>query len=155
MTYAHSERDPDRHTRARRLREAQGAVLRARREAAGRSLADVAAAAQCSPAHLSDVERGRKDASSERLAGIAAALDVPLHALFAAVADALAPPEMVEARAAAADPRAQLRLAAASLEGDALRTVAQFSSFLISAAAPVPSRRIGFALPGQKEDRAR
>src|SRR6202011_980337 len=103
------------HARAGSLRRVQGAVLRRHRELAGRSLADVAAAAHCSPAHLSEVERGRKDVSAERLVGMAAALDVPLHVLYADIADALAPAVLTDARAADADPRAQIQLAAATL----------------------------------------
>ena len=153
MTYAYSETDvaAERRTRGGELRRVQGEVLRRHREAAGRSLADVAAAAQCSPAHLSEVERGRKDVSSERLAGIAAALSVPLHLLYADVADALAPAEMVDARGMRHDPRAQLELAAASLSGEALRAVAQFGTYLASSERP--RRRIGFAVPGMEDNR--
>lgn len=128
------------------LRRVQGAVLRRHREEAARSLADVAAAAHCSPAHLSEVERGRKDVSADRLVGVAAALGVPLHLLYADFADALAPQGITDARAGARDPRAQLELAAATLGPDALRTVAQFSSYLASAAMPA-RRRIGFQVP--------
>ncbi|MDN6303132.1 MAG: helix-turn-helix transcriptional regulator, partial [Brachybacterium sp.] len=46
------------------LRELLGQTLRRRRRALGRTLADVAAQAGVSMQHLSDVERGRKDASS-------------------------------------------------------------------------------------------
>jgi transcriptional regulator with XRE-family HTH domain len=144
MKYAESESDF--HTRAGSLRRLQGAVLRRHRELSRRSLADVAAAAHCSPAHLSEVERGRKDVSAERLVAMAAALDVPLHVLYGDIADALAPASLTDARAAA-DPRAQLQVAAAMLNDDALRTVAQFSSYLASSAASPMRRRIGFAVP--------
>jgi transcriptional regulator with XRE-family HTH domain len=147
MSNAESERTGNR-TRAGHLRRLQGAVLREHRERAGRSLADVAAAAHCSPAHLSEVERGRKDVSAERLVGIAAALDVALHVLYADIADALTPQTIVDARAGAADPRVQLQLAAAALNADGLRTVAQFSTYLVNAAAAPKTRRIGFAIPG-------
>jgi transcriptional regulator with XRE-family HTH domain len=146
MIYADSEADS--RTRAGTLRRLQGAVLRRHRELARRSLADVAAAAHCSPAHLSEVERGRKDVSAERLVAMAAALDVPLHVLYGDLADALAPQSLTDARAgAAADPRAQLQIAAAMLNGDALRTVAEFSTYLASSAASPVRRRIGFAVP--------
>lgn len=146
MNYADSEQADGNRTRARRLREIQGAVLRQHRELAGRSLADVAAAAQCSPAHLSEVERGRKDVSTERLVAMAAALAVPLHVLYGDVAAELMPQTLVEARASSRDPRAQLELAAASLSSDALRAVAHFGTYLASSASP-PRRRIGFAIP--------
>lgn len=148
MNYAESEVTPS-QARAGALRRVQGAVLRHHREIAGRSLADVAAAAHCSPAHLSEVERGRKDVSAERLVGVAAALDVPLHLLYADIAEQLTPPSLTEARASEHDPRAQLQLAAATLSSEALRTVAQFSTYLASAAALPPRRRIGFAVPSR------
>jgi transcriptional regulator with XRE-family HTH domain len=147
VKYAHSENSADTLTRATLLRRAHGAVLRRHREAAARSLADVAAAAQCSPAHLSEVERGRKDVSAQRLAAIAAALELPLHALYADIADELAPSAMVDARARPADPRVQLELAAAALGKDALRAVADFGTYLANTSAAPPRRRIGFALP--------
>lgn len=145
MIYAESEADA--RTRAGSLRRLQGAVLRRHRELSRRSLADVAAAAHCSPAHLSEVERGRKDVSAERLVAMAAALDVPLHVLYGDIADALAPASLTDARAGSGDPRAQLQIAAAMLNGDALRTVAEFSSYLASSAAAPVRRRIGFAVP--------
>lgn len=150
MTNAVSEAN-DTRTRAGELRRVLGGVLRDHRERAGRSLADVAAAAHCSPAHLSEVERGRKDVSAERLAGIAAALDLPLHLLFADVADALAPAAVVAARSRSVDARAQLQLAAAALDAEALRTVAQFSSYLVSTTTAPVRRRIGFAMPAPED----
>ena len=44
-----------------------GAILRARREDQGRTLRDVAESARVSVAYLSEVERGRKEPSSEVL----------------------------------------------------------------------------------------
>jgi transcriptional regulator with XRE-family HTH domain len=72
------------------LREALGAVLRRRRVAQGRTLRDVAAAARVSLGYLSEVERGRKEASSELLAAISSALRVPMSDLFRELADELA-----------------------------------------------------------------
>ncbi|MBJ7593662.1 MAG: helix-turn-helix transcriptional regulator [Candidatus Dormibacteraeota bacterium] len=152
MDYAESEHTPN-HARAGSLRRVQGSVLRRHRELAGRSLADVAAAAHCSPAHLSEVERGRKDVSAERLVGIAAALDLPLHLLYGDFAEQLTPQSLTDARASEADPRAQLQLAAAALNADALRTVAQFSTYLASTAALPARRRIGFAVPMREGSR--
>ena len=149
MSYAHSEQAISNRTRAHELRTAQGAVLRRQRELAGRSLADVAAAAQCSPAHLSEVERGRKDVSAERLVAIAAALDLPVHVLYADIADELAPHALVDARAVSHDPRAQLEFAAASLSGDALAAMAHFGTYLAGATVSPARRRIGFAIPGE------
>ena len=64
------------------LRDALGAVLRAERLGQHRTLADVAAGARVSLPHLSEVERGRKEPSSEVLAAICASLDLPLADLL-------------------------------------------------------------------------
>ena len=72
------------------LRQALGAVLRRRRMAQGRTLRDVAAAARVSLGYLSEVERGQKEASSELLAAICAALDVPLSVVVRELGDELA-----------------------------------------------------------------
>src|SRR5258708_13581851 len=67
MVFAYSES-------ARLVRSALGAVLRQRREATRRTLTEVAGEAGLSPAHLSEVERGRKEVSTERLLAVAHAL---------------------------------------------------------------------------------
>jgi transcriptional regulator with XRE-family HTH domain len=71
------------------LRQALGAVLRSRRVAQGRTLRDVAASARVSLGYLSEVERGQKEASSELLAAICAALDAPLSQVFRELSDEL------------------------------------------------------------------
>ena len=70
------------------LRELMGAELRAERHRQRRTLAEVAAAAGVSMQHLSDVERGRKDPSSELLAALIGALGVDLPLLLLRAADA-------------------------------------------------------------------
>jgi DNA-binding XRE family transcriptional regulator len=55
-------------------REVVGRRLRELRQARGERLADTAARAGCSPQYLSELERGRKDPSSEILAAVAGAL---------------------------------------------------------------------------------
>ena len=60
------------------LRRLIGDVLRRHRLRQSRTLRDVSAAAQVSLGYLSEVERGRKEASSELLAAICEALDVSL-----------------------------------------------------------------------------
>jgi transcriptional regulator with XRE-family HTH domain len=60
------------------LRESLGDVLRRHRIEQSRTLRDVAAAANVSLGYLSEVERGRKEASSELLASICEALELPL-----------------------------------------------------------------------------
>jgi XRE family transcriptional regulator, stress-response regulator len=53
-------------------------VLRRARLEQGRTLADVAHAAKVSMQYLSEIERGRKEASSEVLAAICDALETDL-----------------------------------------------------------------------------
>ncbi|MFJ8187379.1 helix-turn-helix domain-containing protein [Streptomyces sp. NPDC096105] len=60
-----------------------GDVLRAERQAQERTLKDVAEAARISMPYLSEVERGRKEASSEVLAAAAGALGLGLGDLLA------------------------------------------------------------------------
>jgi transcriptional regulator with XRE-family HTH domain len=65
------------------LRRVLGDGLRRTRREQGRTLADVAAAARVSMQYLSELERGRKEASSEILAALCDALDVDLTDLLA------------------------------------------------------------------------
>lgn len=67
------------------LRTILGEVLRRIRLAQGRTLADVARAARISMPYLSELERGRKEASSEVLAAICAALRIEVGELLAEV----------------------------------------------------------------------
>ncbi|MFD1827494.1 MULTISPECIES: helix-turn-helix domain-containing protein [Mumia] len=60
------------------LRRLIGEVLRARRMAKGLTLRDVSAAARVSLGYISEVERGQKEPSSELLAALCDALDVPM-----------------------------------------------------------------------------
>jgi len=73
-----------------KLREAVGDALRRRRQAQGRTLREVAAAAGVSLTYLSEVERGRKEASSEVLEAVCSALDLVLADLLFEVAETLA-----------------------------------------------------------------
>lgn len=67
------------------LRTMVGDVLRRTRREQGRTLADVARAARVSMPYLSEVERGRKEASSEVLAAICESLGIKLSDLLAGV----------------------------------------------------------------------
>ena len=67
------------------LRTMVGEVLRRIRLEQGRTLADVAGEARVSMPYLSELERGRKEASSEILDAICAALDIDLSDLLAEV----------------------------------------------------------------------
>jgi transcriptional regulator with XRE-family HTH domain len=64
------------------LREVLGDELRRARTIQGRTLRQVSNAARVSLGYLSEVERGRKEASSELLSAICDALDVPLAQLL-------------------------------------------------------------------------
>jgi transcriptional regulator with XRE-family HTH domain len=59
----------------------------------------VSANARVSLGYISEVERGQKEASSELLAAICSALDVPLSVVMAEVAEDLAREELVAANA--------------------------------------------------------
>ena len=67
-----------------------GDVLRRHRLGQSRTLRDVSAAAGVSLGYLSEVERGRKEASSELLAAICGALEVSLAEVLREVSDDLA-----------------------------------------------------------------
>ncbi|WP_168581750.1 helix-turn-helix domain-containing protein [Gephyromycinifex aptenodytis] len=73
-----------------------GEVIRSSRREQGRTLRDVAAAARVSLGYLSEVERGEKEASSELLAAICEALNLPLSRLFGDVSVRLAKAEATQ-----------------------------------------------------------
>ena len=68
------------------MRELVGEALRQERVAQGRTLREVSKAARVSLGYLSEVERGQKEASSELLAAICRALDMPLSVVLTIVA---------------------------------------------------------------------
>jgi transcriptional regulator with XRE-family HTH domain len=68
------------------LREAIGDRLRHARTNQRRTLRDISRAARVSLGYLSEVERGQKEASSELLASICGALELPLAELLSTVA---------------------------------------------------------------------
>lgn len=75
------------------LRRELGDVLRERRRAQGRTLREVSATASVSLGYLSEVERGEKEASSELLASICGALDLPLSRVLIDVSNRMAESE--------------------------------------------------------------
>jgi transcriptional regulator with XRE-family HTH domain len=75
------------------LRRELGDVLRERRRAQGRTLREVSATAAVSLGYLSEVERGEKEASSELLASICNALDLPLSQVLIDVSSRMAESE--------------------------------------------------------------
>ncbi len=83
------------------LRNELGDVLRGARLTQGKTLRDVSSDARVSLGYLSEVERGQKEASSELLASICDALDVPMSEVLRDVADRFT---VAEALAAAVVP---------------------------------------------------
>lgn len=77
------------------LRHEIGDVLRGARRRQGRTLREVSSAARVSLGYLSEVERGQKEASSELLAAICAALSLPLSVVLREVSDRIAVSEGV------------------------------------------------------------
>ena len=80
------------------LREVIGDVLRRARTSQGRTLREVSDSARVSLGYLSEVERGRKEASSELLGAICTALDVPLSRVLCDAGTELACQEMAGRR---------------------------------------------------------
>jgi len=78
------------------LREAIGDRLRHARTNQRRTLREVSRAARVSLGYLSEVERGRKEASSELLSAICDALELPLSVLLHNVASDIGALESVE-----------------------------------------------------------
>ena len=72
------------------VRQEIGEVLRDFRQQKGRTLRQVASRASVALGYLSEVERGQKEASSEILASVAEALDVPISTIMREVGDRLA-----------------------------------------------------------------
>ena len=72
------------------FRRLLGEVLRDQRMRQGRTLRQVSGDARVSLGYISEIERGQKEASSELLASICAALDVPLSEILSEVSDAVA-----------------------------------------------------------------
>ena len=76
------------------VRRLLGDVLRRHRQRQGRTLREVATEARVSLGYLSEVERGRKEASSELLASISTALGLPLSEVLREVSEEMARTEL-------------------------------------------------------------
>jgi len=72
------------------FRRLLGEVLRGQRMQRGMTLREVSAGARVSLGYISEIERGQKEASSELLASLCSALDVPLSDVLRDVSDAVA-----------------------------------------------------------------
>lgn len=77
------------------VRDLIGESLREERVAQGKTLREVSKAARVSLGYLSEVERGQKEASSELLAAICGALDLPLSVVLNVVSEKMASFEKV------------------------------------------------------------
>lgn len=75
------------------VREVIGDVLREARTSQGRTLREVSDSARVSLGYLSEVERGRKEPSSELLNAICDALDVPLSSVLTDAGERMASAE--------------------------------------------------------------
>lgn len=72
------------------IRQEVGDVLRSHRLRQGQTLRQVAARASVALGYLSEVERGQKEVSSEILASVADALNLPLSVVMREVSDRVA-----------------------------------------------------------------
>lgn len=72
------------------IRQEIGDVLRTHRLRQGQTLRQVAARASVALGYLSEVERGQKEVSSEILASVADALNLPLSVVMREVSDRVA-----------------------------------------------------------------
>ena len=76
------------------FRRLLGEVLRGARMQRGMTLRELSAEARVSLGYISEIERGQKEASSELLASLCQAMDLPLSDVLREVADAVAIEEM-------------------------------------------------------------
>ncbi|GAA1471225.1 helix-turn-helix transcriptional regulator [Corynebacterium aurimucosum] len=90
------------------LREALGLTLRAFRADKGVTLRELAGVARVSPGYLSELERGRKEVSSELLASVCYALDVSVSDVLIEAAGYMALPSMDEELASTAPAASEL-----------------------------------------------
>jgi transcriptional regulator with XRE-family HTH domain len=126
------------------LRQLLGDVLRRLRIRQGRTLREVSASARVSLGYLSEVERGRKEASSELLAAICAALETPLSQVFREVSDNFALAELQNEPVLGA-----LREPGLRVPVDAQQTVRSAASGLRQVGVQVPGVDSGHGTDGR------
>lgn len=114
------------------LREAIGDSLRRTRVSQSRTLREVSNSARVSLGYLSEIERGRKEASSELLAAICDALEVPLSEVLVDVSETLS-----VGAAPAVGPRGGAPREAAATDAAVSGRIAQETRVVI----PAPSTR--------------
>jgi len=86
------------------FRRLLGDVLREKRLQRGLTLRQLSAEALVSLGYISEIERGQKEASSELLASLCAALDVPLSEVLSDVSSLVAVEEAATADVSPATP---------------------------------------------------
>jgi transcriptional regulator with XRE-family HTH domain len=79
------------------FRSSLGDVLRAERMRQGMTLRELSSSARVSLGYISEIERGQKEASSELLYSLCAALDLPLSSVLREVSDLVALEESLTA----------------------------------------------------------
>ena len=104
------------------FRRLLGDVLRAQRMRRGMTLREVSAEARVSLGYISEIERGQKEASSELLASLCSAMDLPLSDVLREVADAVALEEIALGLAPA--PAETTPITAARAAGDVVASAA-------------------------------
>jgi transcriptional regulator with XRE-family HTH domain len=107
------------------LRNALGETLREARTRQNRTLRDVSTAANVSLGYLSEVERGRKEASSELLASICDALDVELHEVLSTVSHSMRQSGVIKHQTPVAK---NVASAGSSVTGRSLRIVVPYDT---------------------------
>ncbi|MCD2197237.1 helix-turn-helix transcriptional regulator [Actinomycetospora endophytica] len=120
------------------LREAIGGTIRRARTERRRTLRDVSKDARVSLGYLSEIERGRKEPSSELLAAICEALALSLPELLDDVADSMRPEpaRLARRRLVGVDPA--LRSAVEEAFGGAEATETEEAPAIEGDAAPEP-----------------
>lgn len=131
---------PEEAVREPLWREVLGERLRARRRDHGETLAETAKRAGVSPQYLSEVERGRKEPSSEMIAALAGALGTSLGGLTEQVADELRRQRRLALRPAARRPGALPTLAGTGLSPADLIEVANERRRIARTRPAVPER---------------
>jgi transcriptional regulator with XRE-family HTH domain len=105
------------------FRRMLGEVLRGARMQRGMTLRELSAEARVSLGYISEIERGQKEASSELLASLCQAMDLPLSTVLRDVSDAVAVEEALLSDAALTEV-ASTPIAAARPSGDVVASAA-------------------------------
>jgi transcriptional regulator with XRE-family HTH domain len=104
------------------FRRLLGEVLRGARMQRGMTLRELSAEARVSLGYISEIERGQKEASSELLASLCSAMDLPLSDVLREVADAVALEEIALGLVTA--PAETTPITAARASGDVVASAA-------------------------------